>query len=186
MYELSPVRFFMILLLGFSLLLTGCKESPSWSKPGPFFSAEEKASPGKAEVYIYWLREEQGRLRHVSIIPCKCGVESSEILPDGYTSFAVEPGPSCFQAVVSWDMGLKPVGFGHVGLYDSSASEILAEVEIQAEPGRSSYIRLAQKPGFFRSKYDLLQVEPDAARAQIRRCRQSIPLSVQEIAARIR
>jgi hypothetical protein len=184
MNELSRVRFFMILLLGSSLLLAGCKESPAYVKPGPLFSAE--AAPGKAEVYVYWLREEQGRLRQVSIIPCKGGVESSEILPDGYASFAVEPGPSCFQAVAFWDMGLKHVGFGHVGIDDSSMSETLAEVEVQAEPGHSSYIRLAQKPGFFRSKYDLLQVEPDAARAQIRRCRRSIPLSDQEMASRIR
>ena len=42
MNELSPVRFFMILLLGFPLLLTGCKESPGWAKPGPFFSTADR------------------------------------------------------------------------------------------------------------------------------------------------
>ena len=168
----------LFLLLGPPLLLTGCKESPvkespAYVKPGPPFSAE--AAHGKAEVYVYWPREEQGRRRQIFVGPCKGG-ERYAILPDGYTSFAVEPGSNCFQAEVSWDVWLDG-GF---------AIETIAEVEIQAEPGHSSYIRVAQKPGFSTSKYDLLRVEPDAAEPAIRKCRRTIPLSEQEMVSRVR
>jgi hypothetical protein len=161
----------LFLLFGLPLLLAGCKkpkESPVYVKPGPPFSAE--SAPGKAEVYVYWPRGEQGRNRQVFVGHCEGG-EMLAILPNGYTAFAVEPGPQCFQADLSWDTWIDG-GF---------AIETVAKVEIKAEPGHSSYIRIARKPGFFRSTYDLLRIEPDAAEPEIRRCRRTIPLDEQQV-----
>jgi hypothetical protein len=159
-------------LLCLSLFLTACKESPGWFKVGPLFSAEEQASPGKSVVYVYWLQEERGRAHQIFVRPCG-NYESQAVFPGGYASFVVEAGPQCLQAERGWEIAGGTV----------TTSEELGEVDIWSEAGRSSYVRLARKPGFFGSNYALRRVEPDAAAAQIRQCRRSIPLTPQEILA---
>src|SRR4051794_40974270 len=72
MYDLSTLRgYALIPLLGLSLFLAGCKESPKWSKAGPFFSGEEKDSPTKAVVYVYWPPDQRGGLSQVFVSNCK-------------------------------------------------------------------------------------------------------------------
>lgn len=164
-----------ILLLGLSLLLTACKESPRWAKAGTFFSAEEKASPDKAVVYVYWPRGERGGANQLFVNTCG-NFENNAVLPGGYNSFVVEPGPSCFQAERQWEFA---AGRG-------SADEDLGKVEIKSEPGHSYFIRLERKRVLFLSRFALRRIEPAAAEPEIRKCRRSVPLSLEEIASRAR
>src|SRR5215510_11168688 len=81
-------RLWLGLTLALSLLLIfslgGCKESPGFVKSGPGFAAVERAPPGKALVYFYWPREEQGRWNRIWIEICD---EASEQLRHGdYTA----------------------------------------------------------------------------------------------------
>ncbi|MFL6232693.1 MAG: hypothetical protein ACJ76N_06120 [Thermoanaerobaculia bacterium] len=174
MNELSTTRIIVLSWLILPLLLVGCKESPQWAKAGPFY-AVEKAPPGKAVVYVYWLRKKPGRISQISVLPCK-EFERQAVLPGGYTSFVVDPGPSCFQAEVSWDLPLE----------GASAIEDLGKAQISNEPGERFFFRIAQDEGPFLSHFGLQPVKPEIADSEIRRCRRSIPLSFEEIASRER
>jgi len=166
--------YLLIPLLCLIFCTSGCKESPRWAKPGSFFSAPEKAFPAKtAVVYFYWPREERGKLHQVFIRPCQVSDENA-LLPGGYAPLVVEPGPSCFQAEATWDLPIS----------DSFASEELGKVEIQSEPGHSYFIRLERKRVPFLSRFALRQMEPAAAEPEIRKCRRSVQLSIDEIASR--
>jgi hypothetical protein len=164
----------LISLLWLSLLLTACKESPKWTKAGPFFSGEDNASSTQAVVYVYWPREERGRPGQLWVGPCDETLKA--VLPEGYTSFVVEPGPSCFQAERRWEFA---AGKG-------SVSQDFGKVELKSEPGHSSFLRLAQEEGRLMSHFVLRRIEPDVAGPEIRRCRRSIPFSIEEIASRSR
>lgn len=161
----------LILLL--AVLSNGCRESPRWVKEGPLFSPEN-ASPGKALVYVYWPREERDRRGHLWVGPC--GDLSEEILPGGYIALAVEPGPNCLRVEAQSDLMTSR---------DSRASatmiQNLGSVELNAEPGRTFFIRLEQKRFPLISRINPRPVEPAAAGPEIRRCRRSIPLTPDEL-----
>lgn len=164
--------YLLIPILCLTFCTSGCKESPRWAKAGAFFSAPEKAFPARtAVVHVYWPREERGKLHQVFVRPCQ-GSDENALLPGGYASWVVEPGPSCFQAEATWDLPIS----------NSFASEQLGKVEIQSEPGHSYFIRLERKRALFLSRFALRQMEPAAAEPEIRQCRRSVPLSSDEIA----
>src|SRR5829696_1142749 len=124
-----------ILLL--AVFCNGCKDSPPMVKQGTVFAAQEKASPDKALVYIYWPREEQGRRKHLWVGTCEGEGLSQEILPGGYAALVVEPGPSCFQAEVTSELMRSQTSMSH-----AYVSRPLGNVELNAEPGRTFFIRL--------------------------------------------
>ena len=162
----------LILLL--AVFSNGCRESPRWVKEGPLF-APEKASPGKALVYVYWPREEQGRRTHLWVVPCEGG--SEEILPGGYIALAVEPGPSCLQ-----DESTSELMNSRDGLASASVSQDLGSVDLNAEPGRTLFIRLEQKRLPLISRINPRPVEAAVAGPEIRKCRRSVPLAPDELA----
>jgi hypothetical protein len=165
----------LILLL--AVLSNGCRESPQWVKEGALF-APEKTSPGKALVYVYWPREEQGRRTHLWVGSCEGG--SEEILPGGYIALAMEPGPSCFKAEAKSDlMGGGPVEGGRVSAF---VIQDLGGVELNAEPGQTLFIRLEQKRFPLISRINPRPVEPAVAGPEIRKCRRSVPLTPDELA----
>jgi len=51
----APILVFLLAVLGYA-----CKDSSSLVKEGPLFAAVDPP-PGKALVYVFWPREEQGR-----------------------------------------------------------------------------------------------------------------------------
>ena len=93
----------LILLLSLVFSFQGCKESPGWVKEGPPFTTTEKASPGRALIYVYWPREEQGGRNRLWVGPCGKGAQ--EFLPGSYRSFVVEPGSICRASENDSDMG---------------------------------------------------------------------------------
>src|SRR5262245_4270435 len=97
----KPRRFLRLgLALALSFLLGACKESPGFVKSGPGFAAVE-APPGKALVYFYWPREEQGRWNRLWIDARDEAVE--QLLRGDYTTLAVKPGANRFTAQAQWD-----------------------------------------------------------------------------------
>jgi hypothetical protein len=139
-------------------------------KEGPLFAAQEKASPAKALVYIYWPREQQGGRNHLWVGPCEDW--NQEILPGGYTALVVEPGPSCFEAEALSELRYTQA---------ASVGQHLGSVELNAEPGRTVFIRLEQERRLLISRTVLRPVKPDVARPEISRCRRSIPLTPDEL-----
>jgi len=166
----SPLRggHSLTLVLLLAVFCNGCRDSPRLVKEGTLFAAPEKASPAKALVYIYWPREEQGRRNHLWVGLCE-GL-SQEILPGGYTELVVEPGRNCFHAEIQSE------------LIDNhgSVSQIFGKVELDAEPGRTFFIRLGQERLLLISRTVLRLVKPDVAGPEISRCRKSIPLTDDE------
>jgi hypothetical protein len=118
-------------------------------------------------VYIYWPAEERGRPKQLSA--GACDGPPGEILPGGYTSLVVNPGPNCFRGVRTWD-----------SIGSSSVSEILGKVELNLQPGHAAFVRLERGKGFLTS-FVLRPINPEAARPEIGRCRQTIPLSTEEM-----
>lgn len=165
---MSRHTFILLLLLASSF--NGCKESPSWVKAGPLFTTPAKPSPGGALIYVYWPREEQGRRNNLSVGPCEEGVQ--EILPGSYTTFVVEPGPVCLQAEVISELA-------HID--NASVIRHLANVELTVTPDHPSFVRLEQKPAFLTSGTVLRPVSPAVADPEIKRCRQLVPLTDDEL-----
>jgi len=145
-------------------------------KEGTPFAAPEKASPDKALVYIYWPREEQGRRNHLWVGTCEGGTQ--EILPGGYTALVVEPGPSCFQAEVHSGLMRSQTSMSQTS---TSVIQDLGSVELNAEPGRTVFIRLEQERLLLISRTVLRLVKPDVAGREISRCRRLIPLTPDEM-----
>jgi len=160
----------LIFLLLLASSLNGCKESPSWVKEGPLFTTTPKASPGRGLIYVYWPREEQGRRNHLSVGPCEEG--SQEILPGSYTTFVLEPGPVCLQADVTSELTHIDSVF---------VIRHLANVELTVTPDRPSFVRLEQRPAFLTSGTVLRPVNPAVAEPEIKRCRQLVPMTDEEI-----
>jgi hypothetical protein len=163
------MRVFLALSLLPALALSGCKESPGFVKSGPLFAAAEKAPPGKALVYVYWPREEQGRRKRIWVTSCEGAIE--EILPGGFTAFTVEPGSGCFKAEAQWDL---KSGRG-------VASLELATVKMDIAAGQTYFVRLEQEPFLFTSRFHLRPIQLAAATPEIRRCRRSVELSSEEM-----
>jgi hypothetical protein len=161
-------RLIVLLLLASSF--NGCKESPSMVKEGPLFTAPEKASPGGALIYVYWPREEQGGRNRLWIGPCEKGAQ--EVLPGSYRPFVVEPGSTCLQAE-------KYSEIAHVDMV--SVSQQLARVELTVTPDRPSFIRIEQRQTFLTSGTVLQPVNPVVADSEIKRCRQLVPLTPDEM-----
>jgi len=143
------------------------------AKEGPLFAAEEQAPPAKAVVYIYWPREEQGERSELWIGPCDN--ISDQILPGGYTALVVEPGPSCFQAEIQWELADLD------GDVSGNGSLDLGKVEFNSLSGHSSFVRVEQEKSLLLPHVGLRLVKPEAANAEIGKCRRSIPLSAEEI-----
>jgi hypothetical protein len=160
----------LIFLLLLAPFFTGCKESPSWVKEGPLFTTTEKVFPGRALIYVYWPREEQGGRNHLSVGPCDEGGE--EILPGSYTAFVVEPGPVCLQADVTSKIA-------HID--NATVIRHLANVDLTVTPGHPSFVRLEQKPAFLTSGTVLRPVNPGVADPEIKQCRQLVPLTDEEM-----
>jgi hypothetical protein len=160
----------LIFLLLLASSFHGCKESPSLVKEGPLFTTTEKASPGGALIYVYWPREEQGGRNLLWIGPCEEGAQ--ELLPGSYRSFVVEPGSVCLQAK-------KNSTITHMDM--ASVSQELAKVEFTVTPDRPSFLRLEQKPAFLTSGTVLRPVAPAVAGPEIKRCRQLVPLTDEEM-----
>lgn len=160
------------LVLLFAVFSTGCKESPQWVKEGTRFTAPEKASPGRALAYVYWPREEQGRRDRLWVGTCE-GL-SEEILPGGYITLDVEPGPSCFEVAAHSEL-LK------ANRASATVIQHLGRVELNAERGRTFFIRLEQRRLPLISRINPRLVEPAVAGPEIRKCRQTIPLTPDEI-----
>jgi hypothetical protein len=160
------LAFFLLALL----LLSGCREQASFSKPGPLFlPAKKGSSPAKAVVHVYWLREAQTRRKRLWVGPCDGSPEAIE--PDHYITLVVEPGPACFSAEVLWN--LAPIS----GL----AIQEMAKVEFSVERGHTSFLRLEQVPTLLSSKFALQRIEAPQADPEIRRCRRLIPLTPDEL-----
>jgi hypothetical protein len=162
---------FVLLLIVFC---SGCKDSPSFVKEGTLFAASQKASSDKALVYVYWPREEQGGRNHLWVGSCEDRndeIWSDEILPGGYTAHVVGPGPSCFQAETRLQF---MNGRG-------SVSRPLGNVELNADPGRTFFLRIEQEKGLLTSRAVLRSVNPEVAGPEIRRCRRSVPLTPEEM-----
>lgn len=166
----------LLFLLSLAVFWSGCKESPLWVKEGALFVAPEKAPPGKALVYIYWPREEQGKRNHLWVGPCEN--LTHEILPSGYTSIFVEPGPNCFKVEAQSDL-LNANTMG------ASVTQDLGSVELNAEPGRTFFIRLERERGSLIARAPLRLIEPGVAGPEISRCRRSIPLTGDELYQRL-
>jgi hypothetical protein len=164
-----PIQALVLLLAVFS---TGCRESPSYVKAGPLFASPERASPGKALVYVYWPREEQGGRDHLWVATCE-GL-GQEILPGGYIALVAEPRPSCVN--VEADLGLLQGDRA-----TASLSQDLGSVELNAEPGRTLFLRLEHKRHFLISRINPRPVEPAVAGPEIRKCRRTIPLTDDEL-----
>lgn len=171
-------RAWTALFLLFAVLSNGCREDPPSAKEGPLFAAPEKASPGKALVYIYWPREEQGRRDRLWVGPCEW--VSEEILPGGYITLASEPGPRCFEVEARSGTLESPDGLAF-----ASMSQNLGRVELVAEPGRTLFIRLEQRQIPLISRINPRPVEPAVAGPEIRKCRRSVPLSPDELAKQL-
>lgn len=161
-------------LLLLAVFCNGCKDYPLMVKEGTLFAAPEKASPDKALVYIYWPREEQGRRNHLWVGICEGSIQ--EILPGGYTALVVEPGPSCFQAEVQSELM-----HSQSSMSQAFVSQSLGSVELNAEPGRTYFIRLGQERLLLISRTVLRLVKPAVAGREIGRCRRSIPLTPDEM-----
>lgn len=161
-----------ILVLWVILFCTGCKDSSSFVKEGALFAASEEISSDKALVYIYWPREEQGKRKHLWVGSCAGRSDefwSDEILPGGYTVRVVEPGASCFQAEARSEL--------MEGRASASVSQELGSAELNAQAGRTFFLRIEQGKGLLTSRNDLRLVKPEIAMPEIRRCRRSIPLT---------
>lgn len=165
-----PLQALVFLLAVFS---TGCKESPCYVKEGAPFAAPEKASPGKALAYVYWPREEQGEQDHLWVEPCDGGL-GKEILPGGYVALDIAPGPGCLK--VQADVGALDGNRMFASLHRN-----LGNVELNAEPGRTLFVRLEQKRQSLIFPIDLRPVEAAVAGPEIRRCLQTIPLTPEEL-----
>lgn len=157
-----------------AVLSTGCKESPRFVKEGAFFAVPEKASPGKALVYVYWPREEQGQRDRLWVGPCEGLIE--EILPGGYITLAAEPGPSCFKVEAHSELLERGDG-----LASATMIQDLGSVELNTEPGRTSFIRLEQRRLPLISRINPRRVEPAIAGPEIRKCRRTVPLTPEEL-----
>jgi hypothetical protein len=152
-----------------ALPLGGCKESPGFAKSGPRFVAAEKAPPGKALVYFFWPREEQGRWNRIWIEACD---EASEQLRRGdYTALAIKPGPSCFKAQAQWDLRF----------INGFATQELARLELNVEADQPYFVRVEQRPFLLTSRIELRPVQRPAAEPEIRKCRRTVPLSPEEM-----
>jgi hypothetical protein len=93
-----------------------------------------------------------------------------EILPGGYTSIVVNPGFSCFRAGWRWEYS-----------YDwASAVEILSKEQLNLQPGHSAVLRL-ERGNLFTPSFVLRWINTEAARPEIGKCRQTLPLSTAEI-----
>ena len=99
-----------------------------------------------------------------------CDGMQGTILPGGYTSLVVNPGPSCFQAEMEWELTSV----------DASASETLGKVKLNLQPGRAVFVRLERGKGFL-TTFVLRPINPEVAKPEIGRCRQTIPLSSEEM-----
>jgi hypothetical protein len=154
-------------MFGLVFLLGGCKESEDLVKAGQPF-AEQMAPPFKTVVYIYWPAEEQGRPKQLGVGTCD-GPQGS-ILPAGYISLVVNPGPNCFRAERQWEL-----------TDNAFAIESLAQMELNLQPGHASFVRLERGRNLLFSRFVLRPMTPEAAKPEIGRCRQTIPLSTAEM-----
>ena len=170
---MAKTRDWTALILLLAVLSNGCREYPRWVKEGPLFSPE-KASPGKALIYVYWPREEQGRRDRLWVGPCDGLIE--EILPGGYIALAVEPGPSCLKVEAH-----SEIIDSRDGLAFAFVIQDLGSVDLNAEPGRTLFIRLEQKRFPLISRINPRPVEPAVAGPEIRKCRRSVPLTDDEL-----
>ena len=163
------------LVLLFAVFSAGCREYPRFAKEGAFFTSPEKASPGKALVYVYWPHEEQGRRDRLWVGPCEGGALSEELLPGGYIALVAAPGPSCFKVEAYSGILDSPDGRS-----STSLEQILGTVELDAEPGRTLFLRLEQKRFPLISRINPRPVEPAVAVPEIRKCRRSTPMTPDE------
>lgn len=170
MREQSRNHSVLALLLGMLLVLSGCRASVRWSKAGPLF-ATEMAPPAKAVVYVYWPKEMRGRATQVFVRPCGNLAENKTVLRGGYASFVVEPGPGCFEADTTWDF---PGDHGF-------AIEELGKAQIRSEAGHGVFLRVEPRKGFLDYHDVLRRMAPEAAEPEIRRCRRTVPLAMEEI-----
>lgn len=170
-------RAWTILFLLLAVFSNGCREYPRFVKEGPLFTSPEKAAPGRALVYVYWPREEQGGRDHLWAGTCE-GL-SEEILPGGYTTLDVEPGPSCFNVETRSEIKREDDFTGALVIQD------LGSVELDVEPGRTFFIRLEQRRLPLISRINPRPVEPAVADPEIRRCRRAIPLTPDELAQQL-
>ena len=102
--------------------------------------------------------------------PCEQGAE--EMLPGSYRSFAVEPGSICLGAE-------KYSEIAHMDMV--SVTQHLADVELTVTPDRPSFLRIEQKQTFLTSGTVLRPVAAAVAGPEIKRCRQMVPLTDDEL-----
>lgn len=157
-----------LLLLAAALVFNGCTDSPTFVKPGALFVVAEKAAPSKALVYFYWPREEQGRWDDLLVSSCEGAYES--VLPGGFTWIPVDPGWQCFNAQWRWNLDS----------ISASGGTELASLDLDAEPGQILFVRV-EKEGGLLSGVTLRLVEPAKAVPEIGRCRQTIPMTPDEM-----
>lgn len=157
-----------IILMAAALFGSGCKEQMSFVKEGPPFAAEESVSPGKTLAYVYWPRAEKGSRNQVWIAACanpSCG-----LLPGGYMAITVKPGPQRLAVQSLFDLG-----------DNTTASLQLGNLDWQAEPGRTVYIRLRRERRFLFDELVPKLTDAAAAMPELRTCRRSTPLRDDEI-----
>lgn len=146
-----------------ALALAGCGSTPAQVRPGPLYAAEPVPS-GHGLVYVYWPREQQAPWKSATVRGCE--EPGLQVLPGGYATLAVEPGPSCLLAEVILDFGRATVGYSNQG-----------QVEVDAKAGQAVFYRLEwERPLLFWAPRPVLRpVPPPAAEAEIRRCRRMEP-----------
>jgi hypothetical protein len=159
-----------IFLLLLALSFNGCKESPSLVKEGPLFTTTEKTPSSRALVYVYWPRQEKGQRKHIWVGPCEEGIQ--EILPGSYRAFVMKPGPNCLHAERISELA-------HIDA--ASVIQDLGSVELIARPDHPAFVRVEQKPVFLISGTVLRPVNPAVADPEIKRCRQLVPLTDEEM-----
>jgi hypothetical protein len=149
------------------LLLGGCREPEVFVKAGQPF-AEQKAPTFKTVVYFYWPAEQHGRPMQLWV--GTCDGPPGEILPSGYLSLVVNPGPACFRAERTWDLTRS-----------SWVSEPFDDLKLNLQPGHAAFVRLERRKwGPFLSSFGLRAMPPEVAKSEIGQCRQTIPLSTEE------
>jgi hypothetical protein len=60
-------------------------------------------------------------------------------------------------------------------------SEILGGAKLNLQPGHAAFLRLERGKGFFTPSFVLRTIPPEAAKPEIGKCRQTIPMSTDEI-----
>ena len=152
-----------------ALVFIGCSESPSYVKPGPLFTAAEKAPSLQGQVYFYWPAEEQSRWNELLVMSCEGAVE--RVQPGGYARILVSPGRQCFKAEGVWAMES----------INSTASLEVAILDLNVEAGQTHFVRLEKGRGLLSSGMALRPVEPARAEPEIKRCGQMIPMTEDEM-----